>query len=384
MSTAGAAIAVESRLLRALTVLRLVLLANAVGLNIYRSGDVDHPFAAAGCVLAMVAWTGYAAWAYVDPRRRTRLLLVADLGVAVALLAATPLVKGGDFDATIPGFWIAGAMLAWAIHFRLRGGLVAGLVLAATDLALRQQHHASDYNDAFLLVIAGPVVGFMCGSLQQMATERDAAERSAARAAERARLARVVHDGTLQVLALVQRRGHDLGGEAAELGALAAHQEQSLRSLLRASDAATAAELSGAPAPGELDLVTALSRLERPGVTVSAPGFAIELPAPVVTELVAAVDACLANVRCHVGQEAPAWVLLEAAPERIEVTVRDEGPGIPAGRLEEAEAEGRLGVSGSIRGRLADLGGTATVTSGSYGTEWSLVLPRTTLREEAR
>lgn len=384
MSTPGAAIAIESRLLRALTVLRLVLLANAVGLNIYRAHDVVHPVAATGCVLAMIAWTGYAAWAYPEPRRRTPLLLTADLGVALALLVATPAVKGADFDATIPGLWIAGAMLAWAIHFRLRGGLVAGLVLAAADLALRQQHHASDYNDAFLLVIAGAVVGFMCGSLQQMAVERDAAERSAARAAERARLARAVHDGTLQVLALVQRRGHDLGGEVAELGALAAQQEQSLRALLRASDAATASERAGNSATGAPDLVAALARLERPGVTVSTPGFAVDLPAPMVGELVAAVEACLANVRDHVGDAAPAWVLLEATPDRIEITVRDEGPGIPAGRLEQAEREGRLGVSGSIRGRLADLGGTATVASGSYGTEWSLVAPRTSEREEAR
>ncbi len=53
----------------------------------------------------------------------------------------------------------------------------------------------------------------MCGSLQQMATQRDLAERAAAAAEERARLARVVHDGVLQVLALVQRRGHELGGD---------------------------------------------------------------------------------------------------------------------------------------------------------------------------
>lgn len=39
------------------------------------------------------------------------------------------------------------------------------------------------------------------------------------------------------------------------------------------------------------------------------------------------------------------------------MTVRDDGPGIPEGRLAQAEGEGRLGVALSIRGRLRDLGG---------------------------
>jgi hypothetical protein len=49
------------------------------------------------------------------------------------------------------------------------------------------------------------------------------------------------------------------------------------------------------------------------------------------------------------------------------------GPGIEAGRLAEAAAAGRLGVSHSIRGRLRDLGGSATITSApGEGTEVSL------------
>ena len=86
--------------------------------------------------------------------------------------------------------------------------------------------------------------------------------------------------------------------------------------------------------------------------------------------------ACLDNVGAHVGEDAPAWVLLQAFPDRVELSVRDDGPGIPAGRLEEAAAQGRLGVSESIRGRIADLGGTAELVTGSFGTEWEFVVPR--------
>ncbi len=69
-------------------------------------------------------------------------------------------------------------------------------------------------------------------------------------------------------------------------------------------------------------------------------------------------------------------MLLEDAPGAVTVTVRDEGPGIPADRLPQAEAEGRLGVSQSIVARVADIGGTATLDSGPHGTEWELVVPR--------
>jgi signal transduction histidine kinase len=89
------------------------------------------------------------------------------------------------------------------------------------------------------------------------------------------------------------------------------------------------------------------------------------------------VESCLSNVRHHVGREAQAWVLLEALDDRWVVSVRDDGPGIPEGRLEESAAEGRLGVQQSIVGRLSDLGGTATVRSAvGQGTEWELDVPR--------
>jgi signal transduction histidine kinase len=69
-------------------------------------------------------------------------------------------------------------------------------------------------------------------------------------------------------------------------------------------------------------------------------------------------------------------VLLEDLGDQLVVTVRDEGPGIPPGRLDEAEGQGRLGVAQSIRGRAVDLGGTATVaTAPGQGTEWELTFP---------
>ena len=244
-----------------------------------------------------------------------------------------------------------------------------------------------------------------------------ASERTLARAVqieaatrERERLARDIHDSVLQVLAMVQRRGTALGGEAAELGRLAGEQEAALRTLVSsgviprqgARPARTAAAAQPAAAtptrqgsagvtvdcaqqdtasPDECDLRTLLTAHAGPGVSFAEPGRAVLLPAGVAGELAAAVNAALDNVRTHTrddtGRPARVWMLVEDDAEEVVVTVRDDGPGIPEGRLAEAEREGRLGAALSIRGRLAELGGSAVWESvPGQGTEVEMRVPR--------
>lgn len=373
-----AAVAVEDQLLRALAVLRVVVLLNAIGLNLYRAGNFEHPGAGVAVVAVLTVWTGFAVWAFRVASRRTTWLLVVDLAIAVAAILVSPAVKGDQLRATIPGFWVMGALLAWSVHYRWRGGLFAAACLTAADLAIRQEITQTNYGNIFLLMIGGPIVGYLTEHLQRMATERDRAERRAAAAAERARLARAVHDGVLQVLALVQRRGVELGGEFGELARRAGEQEHALRSLIRQQDSLTLPDSE--QGTEQLDVAAALERLETqrpPEVSVATPGRPVLLPADRGAEVIAVVRACLDNVARHVGTQAHAWVLLEEIDDDVTVSVRDEGPGIAEGRLAEAEAEGRLGVSQSIRGRVRDLGGTATVTTDRYGTEWEVTVPRT-------
>lgn len=112
-------------------------------------------------------------------------------------------------------------------------------------------------------------------------------------------------------------------------------------------------------------------------MTLSEPGAPVLLPVAATAELAAAVSAALDNVRRHAGEDAHAWILVEDWPGEVIVTVRDDGPGIPEGRLAQAEGEGRLGVALSIRGRLRDLGGSAEVISvPGQGTEVELKVPR--------
>lgn len=365
--------AVEDRLFRALALLRVIVTLNMLAMNLWRRANFEHPVASGLVIVLMVAWTGVAIWAFARPARRTPALLVLDLGLAVASILVTPLVKGGDFNATISGFWVMGALLAWAIRWHWQGGLAAALLLAGSDLVIRDTIDQGNYGNVFLLLLGGPIVGYMCASLQRMAAERDAAERAAAAAEERTRLARAVHDGVLQVLSLVQRRGAEAGGDLADLGRLAGEQERVLRSLIRQQEGVRATGAATRDLAGALEQLASAhdSRVE-----LVTPGVPVPLPVEVADELVAAAGACLDNVRRHVGEDATAWLLLEALPDRVVLTVRDDGPGIGPGRLAEARQQGRLGVSESILGRIADLGGTAALDTGSHGTEWEFTLPR--------
>jgi signal transduction histidine kinase len=330
------------------------------------------PAGALAVQAVMAAWTAITGVGYLGRRvpRRTGLAL-ADLAVTCAVMATTPLVQSPAqiaADAPVMGsIWTPGAVLACALVLGVPGALCGSAVLGAVLLAI-SAHAAREAGDIQLIVLVTVAIGFAATVLRRQARQLARAAVAEAAAAERERLLRAVHDGVLQVLGYVRRRGAELGGPAGELAGLAGEQEVALRTLLTSGS-------TGADARGRRDLAAALRMLGTARVSVSTPAHAVPLPAGVVDELVAAVGAALANTARHVGPDAPAWVLLEQLPGAIEISVRDAGPGIPPGRLDEAAAQGRLGVARSLRGRVADLGGTIALDTGpDRGTEWTLRL----------
>ena len=107
------------------------------------------------------------------------------------------------------------------------------------------------------------------------------------------------------------------------------------------------------------------------------PADPVLLEASVADELYAAAANALDNAASHAGPDARAYVLLEDLGDSVTVSVRDDGVGIADGRLEEAVAEGRVGVAKSIVGRMNWLGGSAKLNTGlGCGTEWELTIPR--------
>ncbi|WP_235036554.1 MacS family sensor histidine kinase [Actinomadura sp. K4S16] len=381
----------ETALWRAVAVYRGLALCYAAILIAMNSGGYAHPLGGWAVLAAMAVWTGYASFAFGPASfpldglgRRARALLAADLAVAAACVLATAWVETTRHITagrpTLPVSWVAAAVLSWAVAGGRRAGLAAAAVLAAANLAVHAVAGTAGgiggttINGIVLLFLAGLVVGHVVRLAREAEARLARAVELEAATRERERLARRIHDSVLQVLAMVQRRGGELGGEAAELGRLAGEQEAALRSLIGAGSAPPP-EPPGTGAG--TDLRPLLTGHASTSVTVSTPATEVRLPPHAAREVEAAVAAALDNVRRHCGDGARAWVLLEDGAGEVTVSVRDDGPGMPPGRLDRAAADGRLGVAQSIRGRIADLGGTVTIFSAEGdGTEIEMTVPR--------
>ncbi|QIM20712.1 histidine kinase [Phycicoccus sp. HDW14] len=365
---------------RGLDVFRPLATAYADLLAWERREDMVRPWVAVLVLGVMAAWS----LGLLVYRRRGRTVLVAEVVIATAAILATPLADGmaavtsGQF--TLPTVWAAGSVAGAAVVAGARGGLVAAGVIAAADLVeIAGRPTQGTVHNIVILVLLGGLIG-LAVDLARSGLEREEQvllERERLR--ERERIARVVHDGVLQSLAFIHRRGAELGGEADELATIAADQERALRRFV-----------SGAGAPGgsvvdlhgvegaEVDLRLAVTAHERPGVTVAVPGDPLLVDPPVARELDAALTAVLDNVARHAGEGARAWVLLEGDAAGVELTVRDDGVGADLVELSGAAGRGRMGVSSSIRGRVEDLGGSATwTTRPGAGCTVRIIVPRT-------
>jgi signal transduction histidine kinase len=333
-------------------------------------------------IAVMTLWTIGTTVAYARPDRRTRLLLGVDLAVTAALLLSTAALQYPSAlrhgVTPVTATWLAGPVLAWAVRYGRRAGLITAVIMSGCVLALvRGAGLSVALNGVVLLLLAGVIVGHLARLAAEVEAERQHATEVEAASRERERLARHIHDSVLQVLALVQRRGAEAGGTAAELGRLAGQQEAALRALVGGGITAVPADGLAPGGSGSLDLRALLLPAQTDRVTVSVPAQAVLLDRVEADELASAMRAALDNVRRHCGEQTRAWVLVEDEPGQVTVTIRDDGPGVPTGRLAEAAAAGRLGVSHSIRGRLRDLGGSATFRSApGEGTEVELRLPR--------
>ena len=314
--------------------------------------------------------------------RRAQGLLAALLFVvilAMAVVVPTGFLPGGS--TTVPLLVaVAGIALVWqqadvsqrqrwrASATGSRGAVVrlgiGGLLLTGGLVGFLASRGQLAVARAGLLSTVVVVVGL--GLLSSpwwfaMATDLREERRERIRSQERAEVAAHLHDSVLQTLALIQKAS----GSPAEVTRLARGQERELRSWLyasRSSDGTLSAALEA--------LAAEVEELHRVPVDVVAVG-----DAPLderATALVAATREAVVNAAKHSGA-ASVDVYAEVEPALMSVFVRDRGSGFDP----SAVPPDRHGLSGSVVGRMARHGGTATVRSApGDGTEVRLELPR--------
>jgi signal transduction histidine kinase len=356
---------------RALVVFRVITWVFA-GFGVWTRWDaIQRPSGAIAQLAVMGVWTVVASLGYSRHwgRRNTRLAfadLIVTVGCMYATLLAQPLPDIRAGASVLTSVWAAGPVLALAISRGRDGGLLGAVVVSLALLSLRGVDHLGDIlSNVQLLLVAGLVVGYAATTMRRANARLREAIAAESATAERVRLSRSIHDGVLQVLAQVQRRGSAIGGEAAELAALAAEQEVALRILM------SSRPVSGDR--GRLDLCTLLLPLATPRVDIVVPAEQVLLPTATANELVAVVKESLSNVDKHAGPGARCWVVVEDLGGEVLLSIRDDGSGTTPDRLDRAGSDGHLGVSQSIRGRITDLGGSVTVrTAPGEGTEWEL------------
>ncbi|HHU09950.1 MAG TPA: histidine kinase [Intrasporangiaceae bacterium] len=319
-----------------------------------RHAEMVRPWLAAVIIGVLLLWS----LAMLLYRKRTAVTIVLETIIAGGAIIASMFVDTpaniADGVPTLPSMWPAGTVLGAAVLLGVRGGLLTAVIIGVADLIhVGFAPTSNTLHNIVLLLLLGGLFGLAVDLARDGQQRLEAVLAEQERLRERERLSRAVHDGVLQALAFIHRRGTEIGGESAELADLAAEQERSLRELVSRSRAPAVGR-------GDVDLRIGLAELEGPDITVVTPAAAVVVPHHTGEEVLAAVRAALDNVARHAGPGARAWVLLESTRGSVRVTVRDNGTGMAAERLAEAEAEGRLGATQSIRARMSDLGGSAT------------------------
>ena len=355
---------------------RLLSCVYAFGFQLMVNPDLDNPRAGWLLFAVLIAWSAGCAVAYLQGFGRRPAWVIAEIVIVVALMLSTELIASDqwvlDNQSWPTTLWATNATISAAILFGPIAGMLTGLITMAASAALKGYVHIDLARNATIVIelAVGLAVGMAAQTARRAHAELERAARLSASLEERERLSRQVHDGAIQVLALMARRGREIGGETARLGELAGEQERALRRLVSA----------GEPVPRDaasVDIGVLLRRRASDRVSVSVPADPVLLDPTVAEELFAAVCNALDNAEVHAGPGAHAYVLLEDLGDSVTVSVRDDGIGIADGRLEEALGQGRVGIAKSIVGRINWLGGRAELSTGpGAGTEWELTVPR--------
>lgn len=325
-----------------------------------RQPDVDHPLVG----FALVAAAGLlSAWLTLLYQRDPALLIQAkpvllEIAMATTLIGADVWVYGfADHPQSLPSVWMIAVIFTTAIAAGRRTAVITGAGIGLARyvgwLPFADDSYFSFARLATVVLLAGAgwIGGFLLHKLED-------ADRSISALRGREEVARTLHDGVLQTLAVIQRRSDDQ-----DLVELARTQELELREYLFGAT------------PVATDLATGLRAAARKAEqryglrvdVVTAP----DLPSTddrVTAALCGAAGEALTNASLHGGATKVivyaeptdngllATVTRKAGEPSVFVSVKDDGSGFDPEQIERGE-----GLSRSIEGRVAEVGGRVEV-----------------------
>lgn len=305
--------------------------------------------------------------------------ITAELAVAIALSLGDGLAYDAPHPQSLGSAWPLAGILTAGIAWAGRGGAIAGAAVGLARLGGTLLSATGPGEDTPISALSTIVLYALAGGAAGFATVRlREAERRISIAQAREEVARTLHDGVLQTLAVVQRRAGD-----PSLARLAREQERELREYL----------FDVGPAGGG-DLGTRLravaarfeDRFDGRATVVVDPDVAT--PAPLVVDaLVGAVSEALANAGKHghatrvtvyvgPGQDAHPAVRDGVGDRRdlgrgLACSVKDDGVGFEPGDVVEG-----VGVTRSMRARIDEVGGHLVIDANpGHGTEVRLWVP---------
>jgi signal transduction histidine kinase len=323
--------------------------------------DVDRIWLAALLVAAAFIVSGLTGvLVRTDPDRLLSTgVIVAELAVGVALGAGDDWVFFGEHPQSLGSVWPLAGVLTAGVRWAGRGGAIAGAVVGLGRLVgeLIEERNADPLDpitdavrdvDASAIVtgtstlvlyaLAGGAAGYAAVKLRE-------AERHISLVQAREEVARTLHDGVLQTLAVVQRRASD-----PDLARLARDQERELRDYLFGIE----------PPGGDLGprLRQAAARFEDHFDARAKVVVAEDLPKLTdarVDALTGAVAEALTNAGKH-GHAQSVTVYAEPDDDGgVFCSVKDDGTGFAP------EVEEGVGLTRSIRGRVEEVGGRVEV-----------------------
>jgi signal transduction histidine kinase/phage shock protein PspC (stress-responsive transcriptional regulator) len=319
-------------------------------LRAIRRGDLGQLVALGALALGLVLLLARTGWG--PPLRLLVPILIVGSGLALIWFQAD---VSGRSGAVRPSRW-AGSTGSRALT---AARIIGGIVLVLVGLLTFVVGHSGPSTATGTLVLVGIVVvgvGLVIGPfLWRLVQQVDAERREKLLSQQQADVAAHLHDSVLQTLALIQRKADD----PRAVVALARAQERDLRAWLYEDPAAPTSSLRAALEEAAAEVET----LHGVPVEVVLVG-----DAPLDEGLVAVVRAsreAMLNAARHSG--APAVdVFAEVEGRQVDVFVRDRGSGFDP----DAVPADRLGLKGSVVGRMSRHGGRASVRSApGEGTE---------------